>query len=287
MSVIVKKTVPIAIFLSLVALNACEPADQQPAPPPDEQIVPTNRPIMPADKIKDIGEGENRYLLLVYVRMIIVSVPPGTVSGSETLWSYLDEERVSPLRSASLGRNGLRAGVARRDSWPDLEKMLEQATGRQLKMTTLISQPGEPVAIVMKQRQPVQTIFVYSDEKTLSGRDYPAGDNLLSLYCTLNAEDPSKIMITAVPQIRSTAQRPQFVTGEGLPRLASLPDYYSFDAATFQAMLPSRDVLVLGPGSHSARRSSIAHMLLTREIEGVEHETVLILIPEVFATPIR
>ncbi|MHC4982509.1 MAG: hypothetical protein ACYTF6_05000 [Planctomycetota bacterium] len=271
-------------LLAGVALLGCEPGQTAGSwfGPNDPTA---DRPVMPIDQLKDAGNSK-RYVLLVYVKTLSVSMPVGTVSGSEELWSYLDEEQVNALRSASLGRNGLRVGVAGASAWKDLQELLEKMTGQPLKSVTMVSQPGEPLSIVLKQRQPIQTVFVYSDDRTLSGADYPPADNIFTLECTLNPDDPSKIMITGVPQIRTTAQRPRFVSGPGLPSMVARPDYYSFQSATFQVMLPSKDILVVGPGSQSRRSSSIGSRFLVSQNNGVEHETVLIFMPEVFAAPL-
>jgi hypothetical protein len=69
--------------------------------------------------------------------------------------------------------------------------------------------------------------------------------------------------------------------------MASRPDYYSLEAVMFRAVLPSKDVLIIGPGSQSSRSSSIAHSFLLSNKNGIQLETVLVLIPEVFAMPIK
>ncbi|HUS48380.1 MAG TPA: hypothetical protein VM098_09675 [Phycisphaerae bacterium] len=277
-----KAALSIALLAASLGCNGGDPGSD----PKTANPIMAGRPLMPGDQAKQKGD-QKRYILLVYLKMTTISVPTGTVSTSEKLWSYLDEECVTALRSANLGRNGLRVGVVDQQGWKDVVKVLEELTGRQLKATTMLSQPGEPFNIALKQQQPVQTVFVFSDDRTLEGRDYPEGDNLLTLSCTLNEDDPSKIMITAMPQIRTAAYRPRFIEGAGLPRMAAMPDYYSFDAATFQVTLPSKNVLIVGPGSESRRSSSIGHEFLVRNNKGVEYETVLVLIPEVFATPLR
>ncbi len=225
----------------------------------------------------------DEYALVVRVTIMTVSVPLGMASGSEELWSYLDEEAVQPVRSGSLGPNGLRAGVAKQANWQDVADVLDRLTARQLKKSTASCLPGAALSIPLKPRQEMQTVFVFDGDRVLSGRDYPPGDNLLGFFCSLNHDDPSRVALTVVPQIRSTRRHPQFVTGDGHAMMISRPDFYNFEELAFRTEVPSKDVIVIGPGRASRRTSSVGARFLLGEVEGVEYETVLILIPEVVA----
>jgi len=271
-------------LLAAAALGGC-PADWQDPfrssgqDEPDPSLVP-----VAADGPE--AAGDRKYFLVVRVKMVTISLPVGAISGSEQLWGYLDEERVDAIRSASLGRNGLRVGLAREADWPDVASVLEQMTGRQLKTTTLISRPGEPLTVALRTRQPAQTVFVFYDDRTLAGRDYPPGDNILAMSCTLNEDDPTQIILTGLPQIRTTRQRSRFVSGPGGAMVVSRPDFYSFDALTFQVKAPAKSVLIIGPSARSYRPSSVGNHFLIHEKSGLKFETVIVLIPEVFAAPL-
>jgi len=228
-----------------------------------------------------------RYVLVARLRLVTIEVPVGTASGSEEIWSYLDEEPVSAIRSASLGRNGLRVGLGREDSWPDLARIFKRMTGRSPKQNLVVAVPGDPLPIVLKERQQIQTIFTFYDDRTLSGADYPPGDNVLAVVCTLNEDDLSKLMITVMPQVRSTRHRTRFVMGQTGPRMVSTAEVFNFPHLTFRLTVPSKDFLVIGPGAHSRRPTSVGHHFLVKKKEGMEFETLLVLIPEVFAAPAR
>ena len=58
----------------------------------------------------------NGFFFMIRMRMATVEVPVGTASGSEEIWSYLDEEPVSAFSQGALGRNGFRVGRGRADS---------------------------------------------------------------------------------------------------------------------------------------------------------------------------
>ncbi len=66
---------------------------------------------------------------------------------------------------------------------------------------------------------PRVSVFLYHEDQTLSGSDYPPGDNLLSFTGTLNEDDPSTVLLTGMPQIRTQKKTRQIVEDQGLKLL--------------------------------------------------------------------
>lgn len=234
------------------------------------------------------GEADNsrQVVLLVRMRLVSIEVPVGQASGSEEIWSYLDEEPVAADGNGVMGRNGFRVGRARRDAWPDLAETLSRLTGRKLKHADIVAIPGRPVPIVLKPDQPGQTIFTSHADWTLSGQDYPAGDSVLSVVFTLDPSDPSRVMLTGMPQIQSTQREAKFVRNEYGLSIVHEPTVYAFSPLTFQLKVPSEDLVVIGPGAASRRPSSAGHHFLVKSKRGMDFETVLVLVPKVFATDV-
>ena len=262
------------------------------APPPDPEAVTANAgpvglaPVgngapAAADSARD-GK-DDRYVLLVRLQLVSIEVPVGTVSGSEEIWSYLDEESIRQIRTPAIGLNGLRIGRGRADSWPDLARILQRMTGRRLHESSMLALPGRPVPIVLKKAQPAQTIFIFNGDGTLHGSDFPPGDNMLTIYCSLDQDDPSKVLLTAMPQIRSSRQKTKFVDSAGGLAMVNRPTVYNLPAMMFQLTVPNNDFLIIGPGAHSARPSSVGHRFLVKLKDGMEFETVLVIKVQVFA----
>ena len=235
------------------------------------------------------GEGAKprRFRLIVTVELTTVEVPVGTASGSEEVWSYLDEEPIRVLRSANLGRNGLRVGLGLKGSRPDLARVLKRMTGRSPKRQMAAAGPGDPLPIVLKERQDTRTIFTFHDDRTLSGRDYPGGDYLLAVVCTLDEDDSSRILLTAMPQIRTTKRHAGFQIGEKGPTMVIRPQVFDFTPLTFQLDVPAEGYLVIGPGVNARNPMSVGHHFLIRKKEGMEFETLLVLSPKVLAAPMK
>ena len=272
----------ILLIALLAGLSGCTGWPGAPAPPP---AAAKSRPFMPVDAAGDIAQGE--YLMVVQIRLAIIELPAGTISNSEEIWSYLDEEAVAAGRSGDLGRNGLRAAVGSMDVLPDLERILKQMAGREISYRTVATVPAEPAPIVLKERQGEQHIFTFNVDRTLSGSMYPPGDDVLTLSCSVNRDDPSTIHVSAVPQIRSTAAKMGVVENPTGPALTPIKDIYSFSDLALRAPVPNKGLLVIGPGQRSQDPYSLGHHFLTDSRQGVRYETVVVMIPELFAAPRR
>lgn len=230
--------------------------------------------------------GGPQELLLVQIRVMAIEVPVGAASSSEDIWSYVDEESTGAATSA-LGRNGFRVGLAHSGNWASMERILKQLAGRQVKDSYFTILPNNPLPIVLKASQPDQTLFVFHADKTLSGEDFPAADNILTVACAINEDEPNQVILIGQPQLRSTNETVRivdeghsFIWVEG-KKVYELPDL------TFRFPVASTDLVVVGPGSAARRPSSVAHQFLTKEREGIRFETVLVLSPTVVRAQAR
>jgi len=272
----------LVMLIAAAALVGC-PAQQS----PDASPLPGPGAALTTRASNASQEKQQRYVMLVRLGLLTIEVPVGTASGSEQIWSYLNEEGIGAERSANLGRNGFRIGTGRRENWNDLARILKRMTGRGLRESTVIATPENPIPIVLKQEQPLQTIFTFHEDRTLSGADYPAGDNLLALSCTFDQDDPTNVLVTGMPQIRTTYRQPQIVEEFGRLLMIEKPVIYGFGSMTFQLRMTNKDFLVIGPGAQSRRPNSIGHHFLVRDREGMDFETVLVLTPEIVANLIK
>ena len=266
-----------SFFAPALAPAAAPAAGAAGAASPAKGLNPTTSP---AGKPKG-------YRLVVTMRLTTIEVPIGTASGSEEIWSYLDEEPIKAVRAVNLGRNGLRVGLGQKDGLGDLQRIFRRMTGQSPKQDMVATLPGDPLPFVLKERQDEQTIFTYRNDRTLSGKDYPAGDCVLAMVCTLDEDDATKVLITAVPQVRTTRRETHFVMVDGEPQVIAEAETLPFSEMTFQIMVPAKGFLVIGPGANSRNPVSVGHHFLVRKKEGVEFERVLVVIPEVLAAPMR
>ena len=264
------------LTLGWFVLSGCPPAavDKEPSVPTGSMPVAAQTLFGGKSALGAAPKG----VYMIHVRLGTVEVPTGTASGSEELWSYLDEEPVS-LQSPVLRINGFRVGVGQSDAWEDLKRILQKMTGQHFGSMTIQALAGVPVSVELKTKQPTQRIFTSFEDLTLSGADYPPGDNLLTISCTLDEDNPNQVFMTVVPQIRSTKRISQFIQGQGIPRFAAKPVLFTFTPLTFQLTVRRDDFLVIGPSIESRRPTSVGYHFLTKERKGMRYETVLVLRP--------
>jgi len=240
-------------------------------------------PGMPAPAAPDAEappEDPPRMLFLVRSRLATIQLPLGTVSASEDLWSYLDEEPVTAVRSAALGRNGIRVGIGRAQDWPGIEEQLRRLTGQGVRQVALQTLPNDPQPIVLRTGQPAQTIFLSRDDGTLAGADYPPGDNVLTLSFGLDDRDLSRVLVNGLFQIRSSRRHPEIVKNGGTYQFRQEPRRFPLGPLAFQAPVDAGDFLVIGPNAAARRPTSAGRHFLLRCKEGMHYETLLILFPE-------
>jgi hypothetical protein len=219
--------------------------------------------------------------LMVSFRMATVVLPAGTASGSEDLWSYVDEEAIGAGSAAALGRNGMRVGVGRIDNWPDVASVLRRMTGRQVALSTIPALPGSTIPIRLKERQPAQTIFLSLDDLSLTGEDYPPGTNILAINCRIDRDNRDALLVTGVPQIETTRVRQKYVEQNGRRGFVPQPDWFVFRPLRFRLRMDDEEFLIIGPGRRSRISTSVGHHFLLRNREGIAFETVLVLMPSI------
>lgn len=270
------KVVPYLVLLAgSFAAAGCPSTDSDPAQP-TFGMMPRNTDTAAPNK-----------QLMVHFRMATVLLPAGTASGSEDLWSYVDEEALGAETAAALGRNGMRIGVGRMSNWPDVADVLKRMTGRQVAMSHMPALPGSTIPVRLKERQPVQTIFVSLDDLSLSGEDYPPGSNILGINCRIDPNNRDSLLVTGVPQIESTRVRPKYVRDRGLRRFVPLPDWFEFTPLRFRLRMDTGEFLVIGPGRRAQIPTSVGHHFLIRQREGIAFETVLVLMPRIVEATVR
>ena len=225
------------------------------------------------------------HVLVMGIKAVSIELPIGTASGSEEIWSYLDEEPIGAACVAALGRNGLRIGLGAGGTWPDLAKVLKRMTGRRFRQSRKLTRPGMPVSFELKKRARATTIFTSHADRTLSGADYPAGHGLLRVLCTLDEDEPTTILVTGMLQIESVHRKASIATLKPTIGLVAEPIVYNFPQLTFQLSVPAKSYVVIGPGAQARRPSSIGQHFLVRERDGAKFETVLVLVPQLLAAP--
>jgi len=259
------------VFLTGVLLvSGCSFSDRQ---GPVTSKPPEQKPTAP-----EVGKPP-RFPEIIRMNIIYIEVPASQASGSEDIWDYLDEEPIGSQRLVSLGRNGIRVGLGRAKSMPDIIRVLKRMTGKALARRLMVGRSGAPHHIALKRNQGVQTIFNFRADRTLGGQDMPPGDNVLSTVCTVDEDDATRIILTGMPQVRSTKIRTRFRNEPDGVRIVNKPTMFGFEDLMFQMPMKPGEFLVIGPGAASRRPHSVGRHFFIEKKQGMEFEIVLVLTP--------
>jgi hypothetical protein len=219
------------------------------------------------------------------MNIIYIEVPAGQASGSEEIWSYLDEEPIGAERLVSLGRNGIRVGLGRAKSMPDIIRVLKRMTGQALGRRLTVGRTAAPHHIALKRNQGVQTIFSFHADRTLSGSDMPPGDNVLTVACTVDQDDADRIILTGMPQVRSAKTKTRFHSDPTGVRVVNKPVMFGFEDLMFQMPMKPGEFLVIGPGAASRRPHSVGRHFFIQKKQGMDFEIVLVITPKAEMLP--
>ena len=278
------RTLLAGCLLTAALLAGCGPEEMPlhtESPPPEADGSPL-RPLTPGEK-----PPTEDYLLVVRYSLTILEVPAGSVSRSEDLWSYLNEEPTAGRIGPTLAYNGVRVGIGGRQAWREISKLLKVLSGKPVVRRNLISQSGAEVPIILRRQLPEQTIFLYRPDRTLVGQDYPPADNVLMLSAAINVDDPSSVLLTGTPVVRSTRRKQRYVERPEGYVLVNEPEYFPLPDCSFRLRIRAGDFVVFGPGASAKRKSSPGNAFLVTREDGVAYEKVVVIAPEVFAAPIR
>ncbi|GAH89479.1 unnamed protein product, partial [marine sediment metagenome] len=174
-----------------------------------------------------------------------------------------------------------RVGVGRKENLQDVERILKGMMARKYSESVLQMFNEKPGTIVLVRNTSAQTIFLYSENQTLTGNDYPPGDNLIKISAVADPDHRDKSLLTITPEIRSTKTKPQIIRKRGTPRIQENPVLFLFRSMRFQLKMTDGEFMVIGPGIESHRPTSIGHHFLTNTKNNIEYEQFLVLHPQV------
>jgi len=266
----------IFLLVTVFLLPGCVPADPE--------RVAVSKPSGVKAGTNDAGKPP-RFPEIIRMDIIYVEVPTGQASGSEEIWSYLDEEPIGAERLVSLGRNGIRVGLGRAKSMPDIIRVLKRMTGKSLGRRLMVGRSGAPHHTVLKREQGVQTIFDFHADRTLTGSDMPPGDNVLTVVCTVDQDNADRIILTGMPQVRSRKTRTRYLNEPAGIRIVNKPIMFGFDDLMFQMPMKPGEFLVIGPGAASRRTHSVGRHFFIQKKQGMDFEMVLVLTPKAEMLP--
>jgi hypothetical protein len=285
-------TLPAALLICAVSLAGCDSvslttgssgeaqSDRTAGDPPGAGQGPqTILPRMPEDP-ESLPQ-----IRAVRLRLYTLEVPVGTISATEEVWSYLDEQALGARKNLTLGLNGLRVGLGRGEDWPDVAQAISRLTGRKLAESQSRLLPGRTAHLRLKKDAAPRTIFLFREDRTLTGKDVPFGDYVMTFTCGVNPHKTDEVLLTGLPQLRTVIDVPKPYRQDGVIGWERGPRFDSFAPTLFQLSVPEGGFILMGPGSQSRRASSLGRHLMVKHRQGMPFETILVVVPELFSAP--
>jgi hypothetical protein len=246
----------------------------------------TNRPVAEPANLLDsapesISAQDRRAVrLVVYLDVLRVEVPIGSISESVKIWSHLDEQAIGAQRAVTLRRNGLRVGVGRGEAWAPIKAILDGMSDRLVYRDTALLNTGS-FYLEISGEPDDQTVFFFRDDGTLAGESIPASRNVFQVGYELVADDPSKVTLKVIPEICQHQRRMEWAR-QG-DRYTRVPVYQGrvLRELAIEATLAGGSFLAIGPGDEVKLNPVIGRTLLTRKVESKQYESVYFLTPNV------
>ena len=264
------------ILACLLGAAGCSSSDEDPLSPLMQGGAEMMR------RHGDQRRRDARAVTIGQVRVAIVEVPAGL--SHDALWDLVDEGAVSQQVSRSLVNNGFRIGLGGPDQWEAVVDALRDLAGRSIHSGMVINAPDRPMVIELKVRQGETTAFAVHPDNTVSGRNLPPGDYVLSFLCSHDPLNPSSITVTGQPQVHGTRRTPRTVGAGQDMALVNQQRIIGVNLLTFQMAVPTEGFLVIGPSPAVSRAHSLGGLFLGATREGIPVERVVLLLPEIVET---
>jgi len=171
--------------------------------------------------------------------------------------------------------------VGQKENLESVERILKSMMARKYSESILQTFNEKPGMIVLGRNMPGQTIFLYSENQTLTGNDYPPGDNLIKISAVTDSDHSDKSLLTITPEIRSIKTKLQVVREYGTTRIQEAPVLFPFASMRFQLKMTDGEFIIIGPGIESRRPTSLGHHFLTGTENNIEYEQLLVFHPQV------
>ncbi|MBK9119270.1 MAG: hypothetical protein IPM18_06655 [Phycisphaerales bacterium] len=214
----------------------------------------------------------------VSVTVLYVQVPSHARAALEPLWNHLREDVLDAATEQRIRQNGLRIGFGHDEWWPAVKATLDAVPGtRVLTMDPLILPPHHPLALELDQRPREQTLFVMGTDGVLTGETWPQSRNVLRVVHELDLTRPERVRLHITPEVRQRLEGFRWVRGEG--GFSQVPQYNgrSFWEAAFSVNLGPGEFLLLAPAEMADVYGILGGALLTREEDGVRHDSYVFL----------
>lgn len=272
----------VAVLLALLA--GCDGIKLPQWGSPAERVpLPQTQPAGgPADQSTPLSSLNVRPVVVqtINFNFLRVRATAGTFSKSEKLWNPVNEDSLPVDVQLLLRNNGLRVGVAKESSWPQIKAALE-AEKVEVSQDSQTLQNGIPLSIELNAQPRDQTLFLIRSDGTMPGAAFPQSTNALRIEYWIPPNDPKSVIVELIPEIRLQRPTGQDNLAMALGNPAVLPPSRPLRELAARMRIGPDEFLVLGPSMVAQQPHLIGAMLLAEEIDGRKMESMCYITPKI------
>jgi hypothetical protein len=185
-----------------------------------------------------------------------------------------------------LRNNGLRIGVGKHSTWPQIKAALD-AEKVEISTNQQTLQNGVPLTVEINTQPRDQTLFLIRSDGTMPGAFFPQSTNALRIEYWIPPSSANTVMMELMPEIR-------------LPRAAGQSNLAVAALQDPSVMYPSRplreltvriavgpdEFLAVGPSSVAQQNHLAGSLLLVEEVDGRRLESMCFITPKILSVPV-
>jgi hypothetical protein len=224
-------------------------------------------------------------VLTVDFSVLRVRAAAGTFSQSEKIWNPIQEEMLPAQMRMMLRNNGLRIGVGKHSTWPQIKAALD-AEKVEISTNQQTLQNGVPLTVEINAVPRDQTLFLIRSDGTMPGAFFPQSTNGLRIEYWIPPSSADTVMMELMPEIRllrNAGQSNLAVAALQNPSVTQ-PTRPLRELAVRIAVGPD-EFLAIGPSSVAQQNHLAGSLLLVEEINGHRLESMCFITPKILSVP--
>jgi hypothetical protein len=216
--------------------------------------------------------------LAVVLSTLHVQVPRSERLHAESVWNHLREDLFDVRTFTRLEKNGMRVGAGNARWWNAIQTVLNSIPGvRSVALDPVRLPPNYPLSLELDTEPQDQTLFWVEGDGIFSGESWPHSRNVLRVSYDLHLEDPEKVRMVVVPEVRQSLKGWKWIRSD--VGLTQMPQYHgrSFEAAGFWADVKPGEFLLVAPNEAADVGNVIGGAFLVQAPEGRTYDSYVFL----------
>jgi len=218
--------------------------------------------------------------LLPRVTVFMITLPLGTFSKNDQIWSQLNEDAIDSKTAVLMAQNGLRAATGAVGRWAGISKLLLDTPGAMYYPSVLQTDGRTSIPVITRQNALDQTVVSVDRDHQLQGRWYEKCDNGFRLAMKGSrpkAGSPAELQLQLAP-IVSLGNVQVVRSGMGVTS-SNISSEESFEDLRMAASLTADQFLVISAMNPQSSTFSVGTLWLSDHDQVPATETVLVFVP--------